>query len=157
MSHHGNWYFCLSLGEDRFLTLQKKNIRASKDWLGGKWIDLKPKPDILVLLSENVTPSLKPEEESGLEAQRTPKVDDIKGGQRLADLAESVDLLVNLKDSNSRKRPQISNEDEINNSISSDGESDSNDSDADAGNEKKSVSEEDLCPYKTCEAPEALK
>ncbi|XP_052201341.1 uncharacterized protein LOC127807495 isoform X2 [Diospyros lotus] len=33
-------------GEDRFLTLQRKNIRTSRDWVGKKWVDIKTKPDI---------------------------------------------------------------------------------------------------------------
>lgn len=132
-------FVSLVVGEGRFLTLQKKDIRASRDWMENKWIDLKPMPDILVFLSENVTPRLKP---AG------------NVGQGLSDLAESVDLLENVKNSSSSKRAPIYNEDETNNSIGCD--SDSEHLDANASSEKKSVSEEDE-PYEKCEAPEALK
>ncbi|KAL3614931.1 hypothetical protein CASFOL_040592 [Castilleja foliolosa] len=38
-------------GEDRFLTIASKNIRVSRDWIDGKWADIKAKPDILYFLS----------------------------------------------------------------------------------------------------------
>ena len=47
------------LGEDKFLKLERTNLRTSKDWVGNRWVDIKPKSDILSYLSENVSPSLK--------------------------------------------------------------------------------------------------
>ncbi|GFQ07979.1 hypothetical protein PHJA_002941900 [Phtheirospermum japonicum] len=38
-------------GENRFLTIARKNIRISRDWIDGKWVDIKAKPDILYFLS----------------------------------------------------------------------------------------------------------
>ncbi|XP_050288284.1 uncharacterized protein LOC126726910 isoform X2 [Quercus robur] len=46
-------------GEDKFLKLKRTNLRTSRDWVGNRWVDIKPKPDILSYLSENVSPSLK--------------------------------------------------------------------------------------------------
>ncbi|KAA8537278.1 hypothetical protein F0562_027035 [Nyssa sinensis] len=46
-------------GEDRFLILQRKNIRTSRDWIGNKWVDIKAKPDILSYISSVVSPSMK--------------------------------------------------------------------------------------------------
>ncbi|OVA20153.1 Bromo adjacent homology (BAH) domain [Macleaya cordata] len=34
-------------GENRFLNIQKKNLRRSRDWDGNQWIDIKTNPDIL--------------------------------------------------------------------------------------------------------------
>ena len=47
------------IGEDKFLKLKRMNLRTSRDWVGNIWVDIKPKPDILSYLSENVSPSLK--------------------------------------------------------------------------------------------------
>lgn len=38
-------------GENRFLTVKRKNIRISRDWIDGKWVSIKAKPDILSFLS----------------------------------------------------------------------------------------------------------
>ncbi|GAB2224738.1 hypothetical protein Drorol1_Dr00005508 [Drosera rotundifolia] len=34
-------------GESRHVTVERQNIRASKDWVNGGWVSIKPKPDIL--------------------------------------------------------------------------------------------------------------
>ncbi|XP_015879208.1 uncharacterized protein LOC107415399 [Ziziphus jujuba] len=138
-------------GEEKFLTLQKKDIRASKDWIGNKWIDLKAKPDILLFLSENVSPNLKMDEVAGSKVNMIPKPDIVGGRQGLADLVTPIDLLENVKDSNPKKRSHINNGDETNNSNGSDSGID----DADGGNEEKSVLVEDGLNEK-CEASEAI-
>ncbi|KAI4305165.1 hypothetical protein L6164_028551 [Bauhinia variegata] len=33
-------------GEEKFVTLEKKNIRVSRDWAGNRWVDIPRKPDI---------------------------------------------------------------------------------------------------------------
>ena len=40
--HNGKWYdfFCYCLGEDKFLTVTREDVRASKDWDGNKWVDV---------------------------------------------------------------------------------------------------------------------
>lgn len=133
------------------MTLQKKDIRASKDWIGNKWIDLKAKPDILLFLSENVSPNLKMDEVAGSKVNMIPKPDIVGGRQGLADLVTPIDLLENVKDSNPKKRSHINNGDETNNSNGSDSGID----DADGGNEEKSVLVEDGLNEK-CEASEAI-
>ncbi|XP_076898489.1 uncharacterized protein LOC143552070 isoform X2 [Bidens hawaiensis] len=40
-------------GEHRFLNCEKKNLRSSKDWVGNRWIQIKPKPDILNVLASS--------------------------------------------------------------------------------------------------------
>ncbi|KAI3466501.1 hypothetical protein Pfo_023164 [Paulownia fortunei] len=49
-------------GENRFLTVAKKNIRVSRDWIDSKWVNIKAKPDILSFLSSifSVGPKLPP-------------------------------------------------------------------------------------------------
>ncbi|KAG8385857.1 hypothetical protein BUALT_Bualt03G0088800 [Buddleja alternifolia] len=43
-------------GEKKFMTVERKNMRVSKDWVDNKWISLKPKSDILAFLSESFNP-----------------------------------------------------------------------------------------------------
>lgn len=116
------------------MTFHKKDIRASKDWIGNKWIDLKAKPDILLFLSENVSPSLKLDEVCESKVNMISKPDIIGGGQGLADLITSIDLLENVKDSNPKKGSHVNNGDETNNSNGSNSGID----DANGGNEEKS-------------------
>ncbi|GAB4830737.1 hypothetical protein Ancab_004769 [Ancistrocladus abbreviatus] len=42
-------------GEDRLITVGKKNIRISRDWLSGAWITIKRKPDILAYVAANTS------------------------------------------------------------------------------------------------------
>ncbi|XP_054796068.1 uncharacterized protein LOC129301536 [Prosopis cineraria] len=49
-----------SPGEGKFLVLEKKNIRISRDWVGDRWVDLTGKPDICSFLSSNVASSIQP-------------------------------------------------------------------------------------------------
>lgn len=37
-------------GENMFQNVEKKNLRSSKDWVGNKWVQIKPKPDIISYL-----------------------------------------------------------------------------------------------------------
>ncbi|KAF5943464.1 hypothetical protein HYC85_017541 [Camellia sinensis] len=46
-------------GEDRCLTLQRKNIRTSRDWIANRWVDIKAKPDILSYISSINSPTMK--------------------------------------------------------------------------------------------------
>ncbi|KAI3456571.1 hypothetical protein Pfo_013234 [Paulownia fortunei] len=43
-------------GEKKFLTVERKDIRVSKDWIDNKWVDVKAKPDILSLLTSSLNP-----------------------------------------------------------------------------------------------------
>lgn len=56
----GNVIF--SLGEEKLLMLERKNIRISRDWVGNRWIDLQGKPDICSFLSSNIAswPNIQP-------------------------------------------------------------------------------------------------
>lgn len=49
-------------GENRFLTVARKNIRVSRDWIDRKWVNIKAKPDILSFLSSifSTCPKLRP-------------------------------------------------------------------------------------------------
>ncbi|KAL6990644.1 hypothetical protein U1Q18_008762 [Sarracenia purpurea var. burkii] len=44
-------------GNDQFLTLQRKNIRTSRDWVGNRWVDIKAKPDVLAHIPSATGPS----------------------------------------------------------------------------------------------------
>ncbi|WVY94161.1 hypothetical protein V8G54_033249 [Vigna mungo] len=41
-------------GEERFLKVEQKNIRISRDWINNRWIDIRGKPDIGTYLTSNV-------------------------------------------------------------------------------------------------------
>ncbi|CAH8323590.1 unnamed protein product [Eruca vesicaria subsp. sativa] len=43
-------------GENLCLTVQRKDIRISRDWVGDCWVDIDPKPEILSLVSSDVSP-----------------------------------------------------------------------------------------------------
>ena len=48
------------LGENLCLTVQRKDIRISRDWVGDCWIDIDPKPEILSLVSsDDISPEAK--------------------------------------------------------------------------------------------------
>ncbi|XP_073298951.1 uncharacterized protein [Primulina huaijiensis] len=38
-------------GENLYLNIELKNLRVSRDWVSGQWVDLKPNPDIIDLIS----------------------------------------------------------------------------------------------------------
>ena len=40
------------------MTIEKKNIRKSRDWVGNRWVDIKAKPDILSCTPSIVGPSM---------------------------------------------------------------------------------------------------
>lgn len=48
-----------SLGEERFLKVEKKNIRISRDWINNRWVDIQGKPDICSYLSSNARSSIR--------------------------------------------------------------------------------------------------
>ncbi|GMH15751.1 hypothetical protein Nepgr_017592 [Nepenthes gracilis] len=47
-------------GEDKLLTVEKQNIRISRDWINGGWVTIKTKPDIHAYVSANLSHSMKP-------------------------------------------------------------------------------------------------
>ncbi|XP_071725145.1 uncharacterized protein [Rutidosis leptorrhynchoides] len=47
-------------GESKFLNVDKKTLRTSRDWLGDEWVEIKAMPDILGYISANATPRTKP-------------------------------------------------------------------------------------------------
>ncbi|ESQ42887.1 hypothetical protein EUTSA_v10012909mg [Eutrema salsugineum] len=46
-------------GENLCLTVHRKDIRISRDWVGDSWVDIDPKPDILSLVSPDISPEAK--------------------------------------------------------------------------------------------------
>lgn len=43
--------------ENKFLTIQRTNLRASKDWIDNQWVAIRSKPDILSYLSSLINPT----------------------------------------------------------------------------------------------------
>lgn len=114
-------------GEDKVLSVQRQNVRDSKDWVGNKWVDVRGNPNILSYVSANVKSSLKssmcsainealgdgntalPEQEV-LTASKIEAVEE--GKQELADLVV-IDDLKNVKESDMRKLHCHNDEDKI--------------------------------------------
>ena len=119
--------YLVILGEDKFLNLKRMNLRISSDWVGNRWVDIKPKPDILSYLSENVSHSLKlsmcstsaEASECGgstlLEPKvfTTPKLEAVEEVKQASpNLSIPNDLLENIKGVNFSKRSCSDDEDE---------------------------------------------
>lgn len=49
----------MALGESFFLSIHKKDLRTSRDWVGNQWIDIQVKPDILSAISATFSPDAK--------------------------------------------------------------------------------------------------
>ncbi|KAK9935869.1 hypothetical protein M0R45_012743 [Rubus argutus] len=113
-------------GEDKLLTFQRQDIiiRASRDWVDNKWVDVKAKPDILLYISKNVSSSMKlstpyasaMEDICCFKVHTSPKPEAFEEKPELPNLAPVVDELENEKRVNLRKRPCTSNEDGNDNS-----------------------------------------
>ncbi|KAL6281897.1 hypothetical protein ACE6H2_012826 [Prunus campanulata] len=100
-------------GEEKLMIFQRKDVRASRDWVENTWVDVKAKPDILLHISENISSSMK------LLTIFASSMAEEK--QKLPDLSPPDDVFGNVKRVNLRKRPCTSNEDEKNNSSGGDG------------------------------------
>ncbi|KAF2305576.1 hypothetical protein GH714_006860 [Hevea brasiliensis] len=46
-------------GERFFLSIHKRDLRSSRDWVGNQWIDIQAKPDILSVISATINPDAK--------------------------------------------------------------------------------------------------
>ncbi|KAL8461658.1 hypothetical protein ACS0TY_032948 [Phlomoides rotata] len=46
-------------GEKRFMTVERKDLRISKDWIDNKWVDAIAKPDILSAITSILNPMLR--------------------------------------------------------------------------------------------------
>ncbi|XP_044496948.1 uncharacterized protein LOC123219208 isoform X2 [Mangifera indica] len=137
-------------GEDKFLTVQKKDVRTSKDWVGDKWVEVMVNPDILSFVSANTNSDVKHSMCSTIkEAQHcgsnalleqkvitTSKLDVVKEVD--AELAGSVmlDDLKNVKEVDIRKKPYVN----VGNEISKVG--DGNDEDVNDKANKQDVGDE---------------
>ncbi|XP_062013644.1 uncharacterized protein LOC133730016 isoform X1 [Rosa rugosa] len=141
-------------GEEKLLTFQRQDIRASREWVDNKWVHVKAKPDILLHISENVSCSIKittpcasaMAEWCCSKVHTSSKLEVFEEKPELRNLVPMGDELENEKRVNLRKQPCTSNEDE-------------NDSSSDGGtcNKDDSIWEEEVDPaYEKCETPEAM-
>lgn len=85
-------------GEDRFLTLQRKNVRTSKDWVNNRWLHVKAKPDILSIISPNVSARMK------LQSCTTPKLETVKEEKQELAVSMTTDDLETVEGINWKKR-----------------------------------------------------
>lgn len=44
-------------GESKFLTIERNNVRVSRDWIDNRWVNVKPKADILSFLTSTLNPA----------------------------------------------------------------------------------------------------
>ncbi|KAJ7967823.1 putative Agenet domain-containing protein / bromo-adjacent domain-containing protein [Quillaja saponaria] len=120
-----------SSGEDRFLTVEKKNVRVSRDWVGYRWVGIMAKPDIVCFLSSNVGSSIKLSTCSTMadgsrssgsatlehKVRKSPRVEaDQKDESKLSGVDASYDL-ESLKGVNLHKRLQMLEAEENNGSV----------------------------------------
>lgn len=144
------------LGEDKLLTFQRQDIiiRASRDWVDNKWVDVKAKPDILLYISKNVSSSMKlstpyasaMEDICCSKVHTSPKPEAFEEKPELPNLAPVGYELENEKWVNLRKWPCTSN-------------ADGNDNSSDGGtcNKDDLIFKEEVDPaYEKCETPVAM-
>ncbi|KAJ7946423.1 putative Agenet domain-containing protein / bromo-adjacent domain-containing protein [Quillaja saponaria] len=131
-------------GEDRLLTVDKKNVRVSRDWIHNRWVDIMVKPDIVDFVSPNVSSGIKLSTCSAMadrsrsigsavlesKVLKSPKVESVqKDGLNSSGLDASNDL-ENLNVVSLDKRLQMIDEEEHNDSVSgSDDENNKDDHD----------------------------
>ncbi|KAL3521828.1 hypothetical protein ACH5RR_014662 [Cinchona calisaya] len=114
-------------GENKFLTLQRKDLRPSRDWVGNKWMEINPKRDILSVISSTVSHNMKlpmcstsaevsKHHSSRLAESQVPVSSKLKasedGNQKLHCSASSADLK-DVDGLNSKKRLRIRHADNI--------------------------------------------
>lgn len=107
------------LGEGKLLNFKKKNVRTSRDWVGNKWVELKPKPDILHYLSATAS-TVAEASVSGASALVNPnpyilkalKVEAVGEGQKVfPGSGPKVGLLENMQGLSLSKRLHCTSED----------------------------------------------
>lgn len=147
-------FLVLSLGEGKFLTVQQKNVRTSRDWIDNRWVDVKEKPDILWYLSANAISSIEhqasgSESASSLEYKvvTTSKLEAIEENE--PSLLGSVVSNENVKEVNLRQQHYVNDDDDVNIHGRNDGDGgdddkEEDDNDDDAGNKAEVLLEEDL-------------
>ncbi|KAL6520467.1 hypothetical protein OROHE_017055 [Orobanche hederae] len=90
-------------GEHKFLTVERKDIRVSKDWIGNQWADVKVKPDILSSITSSLNPLPKlplprVDSTSSIHANRRVPSSSEVGGSRHANKKAVEDLLLLIKE-----------------------------------------------------------
>ncbi|VFQ73431.1 unnamed protein product [Cuscuta campestris] len=64
--------------EDLFLSVDSKNIRISKDWVGDRWVDIETNRDIVSIIIGNAAKETKLSESTLKDANETPDFDETK-------------------------------------------------------------------------------
>ncbi|XP_044461489.1 uncharacterized protein LOC123192868 [Mangifera indica] len=133
-------------GEDKFLTIQTKDVRTSKDWVGDKWVDIMANPDILSHLSANTNSNAKllmcstiaEAQHCGSNALLEQKVittSQLEAVEEVeAEIAGSVMIhdLKNVNKVDMRKQPHV----HVGNEIDKGGDGDGDDEDEDVNDKK---------------------
>lgn len=102
------------IGESLFLNVQRRNVRLSRDWVGGQWVDINPKPDILSLISLAISLDTKLST-SSTSTKSEPEPDRV--GVRLDTVEEEEKLNLSASGSsdvewvNNKQQPSVKGED----------------------------------------------
>jgi len=107
------------LGEGKFLTVPRKNVRSSRDWVDNRWVDVMAKPDILHHLSADAI-SIIQLEARGCDAAaslehkfvKTSRLEAIEEDEPLPGSVVSGDLK-NVKEVYLRQRHGVNEKDEL--------------------------------------------
>lgn len=79
-------------GENKFMSVERRNVRASKEWMEQKWVDIMAKRDILAVLTSWLNPMQK------VSLPPTPTANSRARAREKAVEEVSVDKLLRLKD-----------------------------------------------------------
>ncbi|XWS15456.1 hypothetical protein CRYUN_Cryun34aG0002500 [Craigia yunnanensis] len=160
-------------GEDKFLTVMRKNTRTSKDWVDNRWVDINGRPDILSYLSPDMSPIMNSTclaivEASGFgsiasrehKVLTTSKLKVVKEDEQELPGPASCDDPKDVNAMKVEKRPHDNDKDESNKSGGAaayvEGKDDFDD-DGNAGNKSESFLEEEFeSANKGCQAMERV-
>lgn len=86
------------------MSFQRKDVRASKDWVENRWVDVKAKPDVFSYVSENISSSMKLlSVSSSSMAKASSKLEAVEEKQESPDLAPLHEELGKVTRMNMRK------------------------------------------------------
>ncbi|MCL7034819.1 hypothetical protein MKW94_001056 [Papaver nudicaule] len=140
-------------GENKFMKIERKNLRRSRDWDGTKWIDIRPKPDIHSVVAAALRDStnlpacsiVAKEIESGGSAMsgckllNASKLDEIKENKQELDVSAGSSVIPGNMTRVTPKKPEQSNK----KGKKSDGDNEKSEKEVDEEKEKLDMKVED--------------
>lgn len=71
------------------MKVERKDLRISKDWVNNKWVDARPKPDILSVITSLINPTLGSSPPAGARLPESSQVPEAANQQQLPSSSES--------------------------------------------------------------------